>query len=118
MASSANTEFRAEALGPENRGAGGNGRLGLPPYREEGVPGLGLPLRSAGSNCKLVGGGRVNSEDPLEGVHGRIGDVRPLGEYGVYETSGAGMGGAVSMIDEARDGEVMTEGWKDRREVK
>lgn len=33
----------------ENRGAGGKGLRGLPPYCVDGVPGLGLPLRSARS---------------------------------------------------------------------
>lgn len=33
----------------ENSGAGGKGLRGLPPYSEDGVPGLGLPLISAGS---------------------------------------------------------------------
>ena len=33
----------------EKSGAGGRGLLGLPPYCDEGVPGLGLPLISAGS---------------------------------------------------------------------
>lgn len=34
---------------PANSGAGGKGRLGLPPYLLDGVPGLGEPLMSAGS---------------------------------------------------------------------
>jgi len=38
---------------PENNGAGGSGRLGLPgrppPYLDDGVPGRGLPFKSAGS---------------------------------------------------------------------
>ncbi len=37
------------ACGPENRGAGGKGRFGLPPYFDDGVPGRGLPFISAGS---------------------------------------------------------------------
>ena len=69
-----------DAPGPEKRGAGGNGLLGLPPYLEDGVPGLGLPLRSAGSKDRFEGGGLLYSEEPLEGVHGRVGDVLPLGE--------------------------------------
>lgn len=80
MASSAKTELRADAPGPEKSGAGGSGRLGLPPYREEGVPGLGLPFRSGGSYCRLVGGGLPNSEALPEGVHGRVGDCLPPGE--------------------------------------
>jgi len=31
------------------RGAGGSGRFGLPPYCDDGVPGRGEPLSSAGS---------------------------------------------------------------------
>lgn len=81
VASSAKVEFRAEAVAPAKRGAGGNGLLGLPPYLDEGVPGLGLPLRSAGSNCRF-GGGLLNSEEPLEGLQDLVGEVRPVGEYG------------------------------------
>jgi hypothetical protein len=66
------------ALAPEKRGAGGSGRLGLPPYVEAGVPGLGLPLRSAGSYLVVTGGGRAYSEEPRDGVHGRVGDVPSL----------------------------------------
>lgn len=58
------------------RGAGGRGLRGLPPYLEDGVPGLGLPLMSAGSYGTLGGGGLDQSEDPLVGVSGRIGDER------------------------------------------
>ena len=80
VASSANIELRADpAPGPENRGAGGSGRRGLPPYLDDGVPGLGLPLRSAGSNCRFVGGGLLNSADPLVSQD-RVGDALPLGE--------------------------------------
>ena len=116
VASSAKMELRAEAPGPENRGAGGNGRLGLPPYRLEGVPGLGVPLRSAGSNDKLEGGGLLNSEDPLEGVQGRAGEMRPL-EYGTYDDSGGAIEGAASTIEGARECEDMTVGWYDLRGV-
>jgi hypothetical protein len=42
-------EVRMLAAGPENSGAGGSGRTGLPEYLEDGVPGRGLPLTSAGS---------------------------------------------------------------------
>lgn len=80
VASSAKTEFRGAAPGPENSGAGGRGRLGLPPYLDEGVPGLGSPSRSTGSNCRFGGGTRLYSEDVREGLHERVGDIRPLGE--------------------------------------
>ena len=74
------------------------------------MPGLGLPLRSAGSYCRFIGGGLLNSEDPLEGVQGRVGDMRPLGEYGTYEESRVGIVGAVSIIDGARECEEITDG--------
>jgi hypothetical protein len=81
VASSANVELRALAPGFENSGAGGSGLCELPPYLEDGVPGLGLPLRSAGSNRMFVGGGGLpSSEDPRDGVHECMEDPRPLGE--------------------------------------
>lgn len=47
---------------PEKSGAGGSGRLGLPgrppPYLDDGVPGRGLPFKSAGSYETLEAGGR------------------------------------------------------------
>jgi hypothetical protein len=110
VASSVNVEFRALAPRPENRGAGGRGLLGLPPYLDEGVPGLGAPLRSTGSNC-ASGGGLPRSEDTREGDHDRVGDVRPLGEYGLYDASGWCITGALSMMDDARECAETTEGW-------
>ena len=71
------------ACGPENSGAGGKGRFGLLLYLEEGVPGRGLPLRSAGSYGMSAGGGRDTSDEfrvsvcavlvgePLAGMYGR-----------------------------------------------
>ena len=56
-------ESRETGLPAENNGCGGSGRIGLPgrppPYREEGVPGRGLPLMSEGSYEAVVAGGRV-----------------------------------------------------------
>jgi hypothetical protein len=102
--SSAKVGFRALAPGPENSGAGGSGLRGLPPYLDEGVPGLGLPLRSAGSNWTFVGGGGLpRSEEPRDGVHECIEDPRPLGENRSYVLSGAGIAGAPSTIDGARE---------------
>lgn len=74
-----------------NRGAGGRGLLGLPPYCDEGVPGLGLPLRSAGSYCTGVGGGRDQSSELLVGDTGRRGML-----YG-------GMDGALPRLDGGLD---------------
>jgi len=93
-------EFRAAAPGPENNGAGGNGLLGLPPYRLDGVPGLGAPLSSGGSKFTLAGGGLLKSEEPRDS-HDRVGDARPVGEYGLYELSGAPIDGALSIIEGA-----------------
>jgi hypothetical protein len=41
VASSAKIEFGFLPPAPANNGAGGRGRRGLPPYLDEGVPGLG-----------------------------------------------------------------------------
>jgi hypothetical protein len=57
-----------------NNGCGGRGRFGEPPYCDEGVPGLGLPLMSAGSNDTLLGGGLPYSFDTLEGMKDIVGD--------------------------------------------
>lgn len=62
-----------------NSGAGGNGLRGLPPYAEDGVPGRGLPFRSAGSYEATDGVGRGHSVGPREGVEGRTGDERSVG---------------------------------------
>jgi hypothetical protein len=74
-------------------GAGGSGLRGLPPYLEDGVPGLGLPLMSAGSYGTLGGGGLDQSEEPLVGVSGRMGDERS-GEMLRGLAVGRGMVGA------------------------
>jgi len=80
VASSANIEFLALAPGPENRGAGGSGRRGLPPYRELGVPGLEAPLISDGSKLMFGGGGRIYSALPRLGLQLLVGEFLPLGE--------------------------------------
>ncbi len=77
VASSATKEER-ELFAPAKSGAGGNGRRGLPPYLDEGVPGLGLPLISGGSNCTFAGGGLLNSFDPLVSQD-LVGETLPLG---------------------------------------
>ena len=54
------SESREVGRPAENNGAGGSGRLGLPGllYREDGVPGLGLPFKSDGSYDADDAGGR------------------------------------------------------------
>lgn len=55
-------ESRDTGLPPANSGAGGSGRLGLPgrpPYLDDGVPGRGLPFKSAGSYELVEAGGRT-----------------------------------------------------------
>lgn len=109
VASSAKVcELRAEL---EKSGAGGSGRLGLPPYFEEGVPGRGLPLRSDGSNDRLVGGGRENSEILDEGVHGLCGEPLSLLEKGTYVESGGGMARVSPLIELSLEGDDVTLGW-------
>ena len=68
-------ESRDTGLALANNGAGGRGLLGLPPYREDGVPGRGLPLICSGSKETDDAGGRGQS--PEEGVHGRAGEPLP-----------------------------------------
>jgi hypothetical protein len=55
----------------------------------------------------------LNSLEPLEGLHDLVGEVRPVGEYAEYESSGGGIVGAVSMIDGALECEEITVGWYD-----
>lgn len=74
VASSANVELLDDAAGPEKRGAGGNGLRGLPPYLDEGVPGLLPPFISAGSKF-ATGGGLVYSFDDREGLQERVADI-------------------------------------------
>lgn len=90
---------------PENSGAGGSGRLGLPPYVDAGVPGLGLPLISAGSYLLEIGGGREYSCEDREGVQGLLGELSKPELYETYdEVSGGGrMGG--SRIDDRESSE-------------
>jgi hypothetical protein len=96
VASSAKAcELRAEF---EKSGAGGSGRRGLPPYLDEGVPGRGLPLRSAGSYDTFDVGGLEKSDLLEEGVHGRVGELS-LPPKGTYVESGGGICGASPMIE-------------------
>jgi hypothetical protein len=81
VASSAKVEFFRAAPGPENNGAGGNGLLGLPPYLEEGVPGLDSPFKSTGSYCTFGGGTLAYSVLALLGFHDLVGEILPLGLY-------------------------------------
>jgi hypothetical protein len=109
---------RTDDCGPENNGAGGRGRMGLPPYLDDGVPGRGLPLRSAGSYGMLDGGGRDESDDVRDGEYIREGEFR-RGMNGKYEGASAVGGaivGAVSRMEGDRDrGRDAAEGWYDRR---
>jgi hypothetical protein len=59
----------------EKSGAGGSGLRGLPPYSDEGVPGRGLPLRSAGSYETVDPAGLPQSVGTRDGVEGLIGDL-------------------------------------------
>jgi hypothetical protein len=68
-------ESRETGLPPAKRGAGGSGLLGLPPYREDGVPGRGLPFMCSGSNETDEAAGRGQSPDPRDGVHGLPGEA-------------------------------------------
>lgn len=74
IASSRSPDDLAPACDPENKGAGGSGLFGLLPYFDEGVPGLGLPLRSTVSYGMSEGGGREESEEVREIVD-REGEV-------------------------------------------
>jgi hypothetical protein len=98
-----------------NKGAGGRGLLGEPPYLLDGVPGLGAPFISEGSNERF-GGGLLNSPEPLVSQE-RVGDALPLWGYGLYDESGGIIEGAKSIIDGARECEDVTVGWYDLRGV-
>lgn len=97
--------------GAANNGAGGNGRLGLPPYLVLGVPGRGLPLISARSYCVLVTDavafGRTQSVERA-GLHGRRGDPG-RDEYSGLSTADAVVGGGNTgtrrRLDGGREGE-------------
>lgn len=78
-----------------NRGAGGSGRRGLPPYCDDGVPGLGLPLMSAGSYDMFDGGGLDQSTELPRGVDGLMGE--PL------VAAGGGIEGARPRLDPGRE---------------
>ena len=58
------------------------------PYLDEGLPVLGLPSRSAGTNCKFDCGGPVSPEEPLQGVQGRVGGIGLI--EGVWIVRGVG----------------------------
>lgn len=96
--------------GAANNGAGGNGRLGLPPYLVLGVPGRGLPLISARSYCVLViDGAAVGRTQSVEraGLHGRKGDPG-RDEYSGLSTADAAGGGNTGTrrrLEGGRDGE-------------
>ena len=95
--------------GAVNNGAGGNGRRGLPPYLELGVPGRGLPLRSARSYCELKtdgGLGALAHSPTWLGDQGRVGEPG-RDEYSGTSTTdvaGGGMFGAFRMLEAGREG--------------
>jgi hypothetical protein len=63
-----NVESRDIGLAPAaNNGAGGKGLFASPPYRDDGVPGRGLPFICSGS-YGTVDGGRAH--EFRDGVHG------------------------------------------------
>jgi len=78
------------------RGAGGSGRFGLPPYIEEGVPGRGTPLRSAGSYGTNDGGGLGRSAPTCDGVHGLVGEIERVGDRGGIYAGGSFSGGGIT----------------------
>ena len=87
-----------------NSGAGGRGLRGLPPYRDDGVPGRGLPLISAGSYARFDGGGLVQSIEDVElreGDPGRICDALS-GEL-CRATGGIGSNGACPRLEAGRE---------------
>ena len=91
--------------------------MGDPPYCVEGVPGLGLPLMSAGSNGTLLGGGLAYSFDILEtGEYDLVGECsREEARYGMYPEAsdiGGGIVGASSSIEVPREGGLaLFTGW-------
>lgn len=65
------------------------------------MPGLGLPLRSAGSYGISAGGGRDDSDEVRERCEDRVGEFR-AGIYGKYDGASVAVGaslGAVSSIE-------------------
>lgn len=89
-----------------NNGAGGNGLCEALPYLEDGVPGLGLPLISAGSYGIVEGGRLGSSADVLEGVHGLVGEAgRDVTDANgnVVPVTGANVSGIRFSMDCARD---------------
>ena len=89
------------AVPPANNGAGGSGRRGLPPYFDDGVPGRGLPFRSAGSYTTLADGGRVQSDGSLSGDVGLEGVPRS-GEM-CLAAAGGGIAGVVPRLEPGLD---------------
>jgi hypothetical protein len=79
-------------------GAGGSGRLGLPPYNDEGVPGRGAPFISAGSYGTNDGGALCRSPPACEGVHALVGEPERVGDRGGIYAGNSLSGGAITGI--------------------
>ena len=100
VTSSANENVDPCDDGCWNSGAAGSGRRGLPPYVDAGVPGRGLPLRSAGSYL-ATGGGRLKSGDMREGLQDLVGGELSTPElYDAYDgAAGGGIDGGSRIED-------------------
>lgn len=78
--------------------------MGLPLYLEEGVPGRGLPLISAGSYEIFDGGGRDDSDEVRVGEYDLLGEDL-LGIYGRYDGASAAVGRAMFGTLSSTDGD-------------
>lgn len=122
IADSVRSVSKDNGLPPAKSGAGGNGLLGEPPYCDDGVPGRGVPLMSAGSYGTVDAGGRAYSFESRAGDRDLVGDceARDDGRYVAYSGFGACMfvgriSGALSNTDGSLDsGREAREGWYDR----
>lgn len=98
---------------PAKSGAGGSGRFGLPPYSDEGVPGRGEPLSSAGSYGMFIDGGRIQSVFCCEGVHGLDGESDRIGDRGGMYAEASLLGGGMAGMSSRTDLLRACIGWYD-----